>query len=96
MDNQEKYYIGKKQYIPGESYAICTVSRDNLFDIMADPERTVLYKTKKGAYFLVSSQKGVTNVKVLSEEEAFIFLDKNAAGIDTEVYNELLGEPEKG
>lgn len=92
----ERYYIGKKQYIPAESDALCIVSCGDALDILEGAERSILYRTQKGAYFLICTHENVTDVRVLSESEAFDFMDRNAAGIDTETYNRLFGEPERG
>lgn len=96
MKDNEKCYIGKKQYIPAESDALCTVSCGDALDILEGVERSILYRTQKGAYFLVHSHESGTDVSVLDESGAFDFMDRNAAGIDTETYNRIFGEPERG
>lgn len=96
MKSIEKFYIGKKQYIPDESDALCTIFQGDPFDILTDLERKVLYRTKKGAYFLVTTKENSTNVCILNEKGAFDFMDKNATGIDIQIYNKIFGEPERG
>lgn len=96
---QEKYYIGKKQYVPAECDLLCrffTPSPDKkgLWGYISGIEES-LYRTHKGVFFTV--RKGeTTEVSLLTEKEAFCFMDKHAAGIDTETYNKVFGEPEKG
>ena len=96
MTENERYYIDKKQYIPDESDVLCTVSHGDAWEILKSTERSVLYRTKKGAYFLVHSYECGVEVCVMDEAAAFDFMDRNAAGIDTGTYNRLFGEPERG
>lgn len=96
MAKTERYYIGKKQYIPDESDILCTVSYGDAWEILKNTDQTTLYRTKKGAYFLVHNCENGTDVRVIDESTAFDFMDKNTAGIEIETYNRLLGEPERG
>lgn len=96
---QERYYIGKKQYNPAECDLLCrilttTPNKKSPFGLMAYVEES-LYRTHKGVFFIVSKSE-TTEVSLLTEKEAFCFMDKHAAGIDTETYNRIFGEPEKG
>lgn len=96
---QEKYYIGKKQYIPGECDLLCRFfapppDKKEFWGYLAHVEES-LYRTKKGVFFTVKKGE-TTEVALLTEKEAFYFMDKHAAGIDTETYNKVFGEPEKG
>lgn len=95
-ENNERYYIGGKQYIPAESDALCSVPGDDLWDIVKSMDKSILYHTKKGAYFLVQVTEGKTAVDVLSEAEAFSFMNQNSPYINRGVYNRIFGEPEKG
>lgn len=96
---QEKYYIGKKRYIPDECDLLCRVltptpDKKSPWGLLAHVEET-LYRTQKGVFFTVRKSE-TTEVALLTEKEAFCFMDKHAAGIDTETYNKVFGEPEKG
>lgn len=96
---QEKYYIGKKRYIPDECDLLCRVltpmpDKKSSWGLLAHVEET-LYRTQKGVFFTVRKSE-TTEVALLTEKEAFCFMDKYAAGIDTETYNKVFGEPEKG
>jgi len=97
---QEKYYIGKKQYIPDECDLLCRFTslseQRNAFWGGLSPIEESLYRTAKGTYFTVKKENEKTDVKIVTEEEAFDFMDDHASGIDTEIYNKIFGEPEKG
>ncbi len=85
----EQYYIGGKRYSPGESTALCT------YDWFG--ESATLYRSPKGALFIVEKKDYIeTTVKVLTEAEAFEFMDAHPAGIITENYDAVFGEPEPG
>lgn len=96
---QEKYYIGKKKYIPDECDLLCRIltpspDKKDPWGLLASIEES-LYRTPKGVFFIV--RKGTTTeVALMTEKEAFCYMDKHAAGIDTETYNKVFGEPEKG
>lgn len=94
MRNQKKrYYIGKKQYIPEESDLLCVSDKSDFVNIATRK----LYRTEKGAYFLVSeTQENGTKVQIMDEEQAFHFMDENPAGINVEIYDRIFGIPEKG
>lgn len=91
----EKYYIGGKQYIPEKSYLICSVLDGNVFSTSGCKYKR-LYRTMKGAYFLVISEDGRSDVSVLDEADAYAFMDMNADGINTEIYDQIFGAPELG
>ncbi len=96
---QEKYYIGKKRYIPDECDLLCRFftpppDKKGFWGCLASIEES-LYRTSKGVFFTVKKGE-TTEVALLTEKEAFCFMDKHAAGIDTETYNKVFGEPEKG
>lgn len=96
MAKTEKYYIGKKQYIPSESDVICSESAGDPFDILKQPCRVTLYRTKAGAYYIVRINEAGTSAEVLDEKAAFQFMDEHPAGIDTDMYDKIFGEPERG
>ena len=56
-----------------------------------------LYQTPKGAFFTLreSAVDGVS-VEVLDEVAARSFMDEHAAGIITENYDRIFGEPKEG
>ena len=85
----EQYYIGRKRYSPEESTVLCS------YDWCG--ESAALYRSQKGALFLVEDRADMeTAVKVLTETEALEFMDAHPAGIVTENYNAVFGEPEPG
>lgn len=98
LDDSGKYYINGKQYIPAESDILCITPSSGAFDLdlLGDTERTTLYRTKKGAYFLEHISKRNTEVSVITESEAMEFMNTNSAGIITAVYDRIFGTPEKG
>lgn len=85
----EQYYIGGKRYSTEESIELCT------YDWMR--ETATLYQSPKGTLFVVEkSDCAETAVKILTESEAFEFMDAHPAGIIIENYNAVFGEPEPG
>ena len=85
----EQFYIGGKRYSPEESTMLCTYN--------GFWESATLYRSPKGILFLVGERDGMeTAVKVLTETEAFEFMDAHPAGIVIENYNAAFGEPEPG
>ena len=85
----ERYYIGGKQYIPEESTPLCKAA-----GIMGT---TTLYHTEKGAFFIVKEEEASgTTAELLTEKQAREFMDNHAAAIDTDNYDAIFGEPEKG
>lgn len=85
----EQYYIGGKRYSPEESTVLCS------YDWIG--EAATLYQSPKGALFIVEKRDCVeTAVKVVTKSEAFEFMDAHPAGIITENYNAVFGEPEQG
>lgn len=90
---RERYYIGNRQYVPGESDRLCVYECEMLKPLYS---RYVLYRTRKGSYFLV--QYGIdmeTSVSLIDENAAFEFMDRHTAGIDIEIYNRVFGEPDR-
>ena len=86
---RQRYYIGGRWYSPDNATPLC---RDiGIF------ETVTLYQTPKGAFFTVeeSPVDGET-VRVLSEAAARSFMDEHAAGIITENYDRIFGEPQEG
>lgn len=95
----KKYYIGGLQYVPDESTALCAVVHFFLDDITKLPDRKILFRTQKGAFFLVHSGEYGSDkeeVIILDEAAAFEFMDQNSSGIDTDAYDRIFGEPERG
>ena len=85
----KRYYINGKQYVPEKSAMLCSGA-----GIM---EKSALYRTQKGAYFLVG--ESVTEgewAKVITEEAALSYMNENAAVIHTDNYDAVFGEPEEG
>jgi len=92
----ERYYISGKQYIPKNSTLLCVACSNDMFSKAAwNSEK--LYRTGKGAFFIV--QEGGGNEKkasLLDKEKALEFMDRNTAGIITENYDMVFGIPEEG
>lgn len=85
----EQYYIGGKRYSPEESIELCA------YDWIG--ESATLYRSPNGALFIVERRDFVeTTVKVVTKSEAFNFMDAHPAGIITENYDAVFGEPEPG
>ncbi len=60
-------------------------------------DRHALYRTHKGSYFLVRyGLEMETSASVLTEQQAFEFMNQHPAGIDTGQYDKIFGIPEKG
>lgn len=88
-EQRRRFYIGGRWYSPDNATPLC---RDiGIF------ETVTLYQTPKGAFFTVeeSPVDGET-VRVLSEAAARSFMDEHAAGIVTENYDRIFGEPKEG
>lgn len=82
MKSKVRYYIGKRQYVPEESDLLC-VSASDIAGFGSTANRK-LYRTGKGAYFLVSESHGMeTRVQLMDEKQAFDFMDEHTACIDT-------------
>lgn len=89
QSNKKVYYIGGRSYSPEDSILLCRAS-----EIFAT---TSLYRTKKGAFFLIQeSELEKPVVKLLDESAAKAFLDEHAAGIVVENYNVVFGTPKPG
>ena len=85
----KRYYINGKQYVPEKSAMLCSGA-----GLM---EKSTLYRTRKGAYFLVGeSDIGGAFAKVITEDAAFSYMNENAAGINADNYDAVFGEPEEG
>lgn len=85
----EQYYIGGKRYSPEESTVLCAYEWFG--------RSVALYRSPKGALFLVEKGDDMeTAVKVITEAEAFEFMDAHPAGIITENYDAAFGKPEPG
>lgn len=62
-----------------------------------DFTKVAMYHTSKGAFFTVKTSSGEkTEVKIIDQKDALIFLNKNPAGIINENYIKVFGEVEKG
>lgn len=91
IEQQAKYYINGKQYIPDKSKLLCKYKGLGVL-IM---ER--LYYSPKGAFFLVREcAECETKVEVIDREKAFEFMNCHTAGIVLENYDEVFGVPEMG
>lgn len=83
-----QYYIGGKRYVPENSTVLCSHAGIG--------EKSTLYRTGKGAFFLVEeSDGGGTAARVVSRDEAFAFMDAHAAEIVVENYDAAFGTPEE-
>lgn len=83
------FYIGGRCYSTDTAAILCSYT--GIF------ESVTLYVTPKRAFFVVEeSETFGDTVRVLSETEARQLMDEHAAGIDTNTYNEIFGEPEQG
>lgn len=93
----EKYYIGGKQYIPEESHLLCDVRTPaGYMDLFADEIHDRIYATKNGGFFHIREEGQTIQVEVLSPKKAMELLDAFSPYIDTDVYDMVLGTPEKG
>lgn len=62
-----------------------------------DFTKVMMFHTSKGAFFTVKTSPGEkTEVKVIDQKDALIFLNKNPAGIVNENYIKVFGKVEKG
>lgn len=62
-----------------------------------DLTKVAMYHTSKGSFFTVKTSPGEkTEVKVIDQKDALIFLDENPAGIINENYIKVFGEVENG
>ncbi len=94
QEGKDKYYIGKRQYVPEESDLLCASSGDTAG--FGGTATRKLYRTGKGSYFLVSeSQNTETRVQLMDEKQAFDFMDEHMACIDTDTYDRIFGEPDR-
>ncbi len=94
QERKPRYYIGKRQYVPEESDLLCASSGDAASLDTAATRK--LYRTGKGSYFLVSESRVMeTKVQIMDEKQAFDFMDKHAACIDTKTYDRIFGEPDR-
>ena len=85
----KRYYIGGRQYVPEKSTELCAYD-----GIMG---KAALYRTAKGAFFIVEESDGDgVSVRVADEREAFDFMDAHPACVNTENYDAVFGEPEEG
>ncbi|MBR0281371.1 MAG: hypothetical protein IJQ81_07235 [Oscillibacter sp.] len=85
----KRYYIGGRQYVPEKSTELCAYD-----GIMG---KAALYRTVKGAFFLVDEREGDgVSARVVEEREAFAFMDAHPDCVNTENYDAVFGEPEEG
>lgn len=85
----ERYYIGGKRYSPEESTVLCS------YDWIG--ESAALYQSPKDTLFIVEKRDCMEmSVRILTGREAFDFMDAHPAGIITENYDAVFGEPEPG
>ena len=91
MSEQKKYYIAGKAYIPEEDMLLCEAMPGEWPQCIMR-----LYTTENEAFYLVTIQDGGEAVRILNEKEAYHFMDEHAAGIRTENYDAVFGEPERG
>ncbi len=85
-----KYYIGGKRYSTEEATLLC--AHHELFT------SETLFCSPNGQFFMVTEADCETENKVvlLDRAAAFEFMDEHPAGIDTDNYDRLLGEPAQG
>lgn len=95
---RESYFIGGRQYVPAESYLLCTHETSPNPKAMFDLGRTIeeLYCTKKsGTYYKITRAPGSkANVTIISEKAAVDFMDQHNGGIVQQNYISLFGTPE--
>ncbi len=85
----QRFYIGGRQYSPDSATVLCAFA--NLV------ETVTLYRSPKGAFFTITERDGdPPDVVLIDKEAAFEFMDAHPAGIDTDNYDEIFGEPEQG
>lgn len=90
MKRTEKYYIGNRQYVTGESDLLCETGKDPLTGMEGGP----LYRTKKGVFFMVCGDgSSRTKVDIVPEDKAHEFMDRHTAGIITDTYDRVFGIP---
>lgn len=62
-----------------------------------DFTKVAMYHTLKGAFFTIkTSPSEKTEVKIIDQKDALIFLNENPAGIINENYIKVFGKVEKG
>ena len=98
IDNRRRgevgvYYINGKKYDTRKADLMCDYHKT--IDLW-QPDTEKLYRTKNGAYFLMSDHKGVIDVMLLDEKKALAFMNAHPAGIITDNYDKVFGSPEEG
>lgn len=93
-EKQRRFYVGGRWYSPDSATPLCCDK--GIF------ERVTLYQTPKGAFFTfresIVDGLGIDGaaVEVLNKADARSFMDEHAAGIITENYDRIFGEPKEG
>lgn len=93
-EKRRRFYIGGRWYSPDDATPLCRHSKT--FEVVT------LYQTSKGAFFAFRESTvdglGIDGavVAVLSKAAARSFMNEHAAGIITENYDRIFGEPKEG
>lgn len=83
------FFIGGYSYTVDKSTPLCR--REDFF------HSATLYQSPNGRFFVVENDAADTiTVKVLSNSDAKTFMDEHPAGIFTENYIRIFGQPKQG
>ena len=83
------FFIGGYSYAVDKSTPLCKC--EDFF------RSATLYQSPNGRFFVVENDAAdTTTVKVLSKSDAEIFMDEHPAGIFTENYIRVFGQPKQG
>ena len=83
------FFIGGYSYTVDKSTPLCR--REDFF------HSATLYQSPNGRFFVVENDAADTiTVKVLSKSDAKTFMDEHPAGIFTENYIRIFGQPKQG
>ena len=94
----EKLYMQGKMFIPEKDVMLCNVQNNDavMTTITTAQEYERIYATRKGAFYKVKSTAKKRESKIITKDDALLFLEEHAPYIITENYNLILGEPERG
>lgn len=88
---KQRFYIGGKYYSPDEATPLCR--HKGIF------ETVTLYRSPKGAFFTVNESiidGEAAKAELLNKTAARSFMDRYAAGIIPEHYEQVFGEVKGG
>ena len=94
----EKLYMNGRAFIPKKDILICNVCETDPMKLAFAGTEIYerIYATTKGTFYKVRNTERRKEARILSKEEAFSFLEENAAYIITDNYDSVFGEPERG